>query len=111
MHTKDLILHCYAIKEDNQWGAFCLDLTLAAQGDSFEEAKRKLHSMIREYVYDAVKGDDKEHCDQLLNRSAPWAEWIKYYLLNFCYKIHLIKDNFYKLFNEPMPLILPATSK
>lgn len=99
----NLILHCYAEQKDNQWSAFCLELTLAAQGDTFEEAKKKLSSMIRTYIYDATVGQDKEYADQLLSRRAPFFEWIKFYLIVFKYKIHLAKNG--KLFNCSMPLI------
>jgi 1,4-dihydroxy-2-naphthoyl-CoA synthase len=45
MNTNDLILHCFADKSGDQWQAFCLDLTLAAQGDTFEDARAKLDAV------------------------------------------------------------------
>jgi hypothetical protein len=50
---------------------FCLDLCLAAQGDSFEEAQAKLDSMICTYVEDATVGEDRDFGADLLRRPAP----------------------------------------
>lgn len=83
MKPSELILHCYAKQKDNQWQAFCLDLTLAAQGDNFAEAKAKLENMVGEYVFDALVGEDKAFAEQLLSRRAPLREWLKYYCYQF----------------------------
>jgi predicted RNase H-like HicB family nuclease len=66
----DLVLRCYAEKAGDQWQAFCLDFCLAAQGDTLSEAKEKLESMIAEYVYDALAGEDRDFGPQLLSRRA-----------------------------------------
>lgn len=68
MKPRELLLRCYANKYDDQWQAFCIDFGLAAQGDSYEEVKAKLSDMIREYLYDALVGEDKEYAEQLLQR-------------------------------------------
>jgi hypothetical protein len=99
-----LVLHCYAEKQGNQWQAFCLDLTLAAQASSFEEVKRKLEHMILDYVQDALIGQDKAHVDALLNRRAPLAYWVKYYWLAFLCRIGSIHREFRRLFKEGLPL-------
>ena len=75
-----LVLRCYAEKVDNQWQAFCLDFTLAAQADSFEQARRKLEKMILAYVYDALAGEDRQHAGELLTRRAPLKYWAKYWM-------------------------------
>jgi predicted RNase H-like HicB family nuclease len=72
-------LKCYAEKEADCWVAVCLDFNLAAQGDSFEEAKSKLEAMIADYIYDALAGEDKPYAAQLLARRAPLSAWLKYY--------------------------------
>ena len=41
--TKQLLLRCYAERVGDQWQAFCLDLSLAAQGDTFMEVKDNSH--------------------------------------------------------------------
>ena len=109
MRPIDLILRCYAEKQDNQWQAFCLDLCLAAQADSFEDAKHRLDSMIREYVYDAVAGEDKEHVEQLLlHRSAPWRYWVKYYFYSTLIAFGAMHNEARKLFRESLPLVPQA---
>ncbi len=100
MKTNQLILKAYAKYEKGQWIAFCLDFDLVAQADSFEEAKTKLDNMVKEYVFDALVGEDREYAEQLLSRKAPLLEWIKYYFYMF---VHA-KDGLYHLFKEPLPL-------
>nr|VFK17573.1 MAG: hypothetical protein BECKLPF1236A_GA0070988_101744 [Candidatus Kentron sp. LPFa]VFK32756.1 MAG: hypothetical protein BECKLPF1236C_GA0070990_101803 [Candidatus Kentron sp. LPFa] len=80
MSGKKKYLHCYAERKDGVWQAFCLDFLLAAQGESFEETKAKLTSMIKEYVYDAEHGENKKYAKQLLSRRAPMLWWGKYFL-------------------------------
>ena len=105
MKPKNLLLRCYAHKQDDQWGAFCLDLCLAAQGDSFEEAKAKLDSMIGEYVYDATVGEDKGYAEQLLSRKAPLDQWATYYLYKVLIAVHAKRNDLTKLFKETLPLV------
>lgn len=98
-----LILHCYAEKRDDQWQAFCLDLTLAVQGSSAEEVKRKLKHVIVDYVKDALS-HDKAHADVLLSRRAPFSYWAKYYWYAFLYRLGSIHRECRQLFKEPLPL-------
>ncbi|PPK76687.1 uncharacterized protein DUF1902 [Methylobacter tundripaludum] len=101
MNPKQLIIKCYAECEGGVWVALCLDFNLAAQGDSFEDAKAKLEAMIKEYVYDALEGEDKIYASQLLSRRAPFSAWFKYYVMK-------IKNNIFHssnhIFDETMPL-------
>jgi hypothetical protein len=104
MNPIKLILHCYAEYKNGQWNVYCLDFTLAAQADTFSEAKAKIEAMIYEYVYDATVGEHKDYADQLLNRRAPLTEWLKYYLLVFRFKFTHTKRGIYHLFTESIPL-------
>lgn len=103
MRTKDLVLRCYAVQKKGAWEVFCLDFSLAAQADTLQEAKAKLEEMIKEYVFDALIGEDKEYADQLLHRSAPFSEWLKYYVALAKCRFPHIKDNL-QCFLEPLPL-------
>jgi len=105
-----LLLRCYAERVDNQWQAFCLDLTLAAQGDSFEQARGKLRAMIVEYVTDAIVGEDREFADQLLSRKAPLGEWAKYYGMAMLTRLHAARSNLWRLFHESLPLVPPTAA-
>lgn len=104
MKSAKLILRCYAENKGNNWQVFCLDLTLAAQGETFLDAKQKLEEMICSYVYDAVAGDDSEYAEQLLNRSAPMSFWLKYYYYVLLAKVGAIKNDVQRLFHETLPL-------
>lgn len=99
MNVKQLILKCYAKKDHEVWIAVCLDLCLATQGGSLEEAKRKLEEQIFFYVSEAL--EDKEYGAQLLKRSAPLSSWIEYYLLSIK---SMIRNKTSVIFDELMPL-------
>lgn len=77
-----LRLRCYLEQQGDIWSAVCIDLNLAAQGDSSDEARSKLHEQVKEYVYDAVQGADKEFAAQLLNRKAPLSLRFKYHMIS-----------------------------
>jgi hypothetical protein len=101
MKPTQLIVRCYAEKENELWIAVCIDFCLATQGDSFHDAKNKLEHQITDYVHDALIGDDSEFGAQLLARKAPLHFWLRYYWLK-------LKSVFFNtpnaLFNEVMPL-------
>lgn len=101
MNPKQLIVKCYAEQEDDCWVALCLNFNLAAQGDTFEEAKTKLEAMIAEYVYDALAGEDKPYAAQLLSRSAPFSSWLRYYFIKFKIAAFHTAE---RIFDETMPL-------
>jgi len=100
LKPRDLILRCYAEHKNGQWQAFCLDLCLAAQADTFNEARRKLSDMIPDYLEEALEGEDKTYAGQLLSRKAPLFSWIRYFRLRL---VGVHKD-FARLFTLPVPL-------
>ncbi len=105
MSQPRLLLRCYAEAVDGQWQAFCLDFDLAAQADTFEEARAKLETMLAEYVYDALAGEDREFADQLLSRRAPWPMWAKFYFYVFRHRVLRLQSRVHRLFKEPIPLV------
>lgn len=98
---QSLLLRCYANKEGEQWQAFCIDLSLAVQGDSFPEVKNKLQSMVAEYLYDAVLGEDKEYASQLLDRRAPMKYVATYHYYSLMHSLGVFRDGIHKLFKVP----------
>lgn len=85
MRPRDLILRCFAERIGDQWQAFCIDLNLAAQGDSLAEVKTKLDAMIQEYMFDAFEGEDSAHAADLFPRPAPLSirlRYARYWLLD-----------------------------
>lgn len=105
IRTKNLMLRCYANKDGDQWQAFCIDLCLASQGDSFPEVKQKLEHMMVEYVYDALAGEDREFAEQLLNRKAPLSQIATYHWIKLMHHLGIFRDGVHKLFQAPMPLV------
>ncbi len=85
MKINTLILRCYAKYDEGQWIAFCLDFDLAAQADTFEQAKTKLENMIKEYVFDALVGEDKEYAEQLLTRNPMTVNGVNRFIHARCY--------------------------
>ena len=83
MKVSQIYLRCYVEPSGGQWQAFCVDLDLAAQAESFAEAKEKLDRIINYYVYDALEGEDKAHAESLLCRKAPLRHRMKYRLYAF----------------------------
>lgn len=79
MRPQDMIIRCYAERVGDQWEAFCLDLSLGAQGETFDEAKHKLEEQIRELVHDALQGEDRENAPLLFARKAPLSFWTHYW--------------------------------
>lgn len=106
MKPRELIVRCYAEKSGGTWQAVCIDLNLAAQGDSFESVRHKLDEQIYEYVYDAVAGEDRAFADQLLTRKAPLSLRARYHFYATLHHMKSFQNGVHRLFNIPMPLIL-----
>lgn len=104
MIPSKLIVRGYVKPDGNQWVAVCIDLSLAAQADSMEAAKRKLMEQIKSYVTEAVT-IDSEHAEYLLTRKAPLSQRLEYYLIAMKERLHI---NGARDFSCPMPLI-PAS--
>lgn len=89
----NLILRCYAHRlSGERWYGVCLDLNLAAEADSFDELKRKLHEMISSYFACVLDTNDKDSIPDLLSRKAPLIDWIKYYLIRLHVSIKKIPN-------------------
>ena len=79
MKPPRLLLRIYGEQTDGQWSLINLEFSLAAQAETFEEAQRILESQIKEYVHDALVGEDRAYARELLTeRRAPAKYWIKY---------------------------------
>ncbi len=77
-----LHLRCYAEQQaPRMWVAVCIDLCLAAQGESDQDARCKLDAQIDSYIEEA-NTVDRAHYDQLIPRMAPWRQRLKYYLIH-----------------------------
>ena len=100
----NLVLRCYAVNEKNVWSAVCIEFSLAAQGDSFAEAKKKLGAQIDSYVTDAFTVD-REHAGYLLTRRAPFSQIMRWHILQFRHQLNALKDASARLFTQSLPVI------
>lgn len=76
MKVDELNLHILIEKEEDIFSAICLELDVATQGNTFEEAKKNIREAIEIYLEDVVEsGDEKE----FIPRAAPIEEWLKYF--------------------------------
>jgi len=80
MQSSPFHLRCYARRQANQWVAVCIDLGLAAQGDSYGDVKAKLEAQMQDYVHEALTVD-RAHAADLLRRKAPLPQRLEYYLI------------------------------
>lgn len=90
-------LRCMAYRQDGVYVAACLDLSLAAQADTMQDALCKLDEQIKDYVAEALS--EPEYADKLLNRKAPLSMWLKYWVVAF--QIFSRSKREARLFQEP----------
>lgn len=83
MLKDEMIIRFFGYQENDVWYAFCLDLNLAVQASSMEQARSKILDMASDYLHDALIGEDKSHCNELLSRKAPLTIFVKYYSVLF----------------------------
>ncbi|UHQ19506.1 hypothetical protein LVB87_15160 [Lysobacter sp. KIS68-7] len=108
MRANQLILRCYAERSGDIWNAYCLDLSLGSQGDTYADARKKLDEQIEEFVQDVLTGEDRPHAVYLLSRRAPLPMWLKYYaikaLIVVIHAFGLHAPTSRKRFKEVLPL-------
>jgi len=73
-------VYCMASYIDGQWFVKCLNFNLGAQDDTFEGACQRVKDQVKLYIDTATTLDNGVHAEQLLNRRAPWWEWVLFYL-------------------------------
>lgn len=94
-----LTVRCLVESKQGEWQAFSLEFGLAAQGETLEDAKRRLDAMLQSYIHDALVGEDRAHAHDLLSRRATWRVYLRYYL-------SLLFDgaSSSKIYRDPLPL-------
>lgn len=105
LKPNDLILRCYAERDGALWVAVCIDLGLAAQGDSLANVTQKLEEQIKEYVIDAVAGPDREFAAQFLTRRAPLSQRLRYHVIRILCRLHAFRNGTHRTFKESLPLV------
>jgi hypothetical protein len=89
---------------EGHWEAFCIDLCLAAQGATKEEAKQKLHAQVEDYVREALT-IDREYAHQLLSRKAPWSQRIEYAVIVLAQRFNVMRQGLRFAFRDSMPMV------
>lgn len=79
-------LRCYAKRDGDIWVAVCIDLSLAAQARTLQDAQAKLDAQILDYVTEAVAGPHREHCEYLLSRRSPVSDVATFYAISLVNK-------------------------
>ena len=73
---RKLILHNLIEKEYELYSAICLELNVASQGTTPDEAEENLEEAIELYLEDVFEAGDEA---EFIPRPAPTEEWIKYF--------------------------------
>jgi len=72
-------LRCMAYQQDGVFVATCLDLSLAAQANTMQEAMDKLERQVDSFIEEVAS--EREFAKDLINRKAPLSMWVKYWLI------------------------------
>jgi hypothetical protein len=60
------------------WIAVCIDLNLAVERPTWEEALKAIRQQVRGYINAVVAAEDKASISYLLPRPAPWKDHLIY---------------------------------
>jgi len=71
-----LHLHNLIEKEGDLYSAVCLELNVASQGKTIEEAKKNLQEAVELYLEDVLEAGDEQ---EFIPRPASKEEWIKFF--------------------------------
>ena len=82
------VVRCFAEMKGEGWQAFSLEFGLAAQGESFEDVRDKLASMIQDYIFEAA-GEDRKYAPELLARRAPVWVFYRYHRALLLHRLRL----------------------
>ncbi len=71
-----LTLHNIIEKENGLYSALCLELDVASQGKTVQEARKNLHEAVELYLEEVIESGEEKN---FIPRPAPRAEWIKFF--------------------------------
>jgi hypothetical protein len=105
LSPKNLLLRCYGYKtKKGNYVGVCLEFNLAVEAETTQQLKQKMNQVIKSYVETVLDTEDEESIAQLLNRRAPFFDYLTYQftcLINF---IRNFPGNF--TFKEILPFHL-----
>ena len=104
----DLVLRCYGHQvKGGRWYGVCLNLNLAAEAESLEGLRKKLHDMIGSYIETVLDTNDADSIPTLLSRRAPFFDWVTYYFIRLIISIRKVPGNI--TFKELIPFHLSGS--
>ncbi|KPL02245.1 MAG: hypothetical protein AMJ73_08965 [candidate division Zixibacteria bacterium SM1_73] len=71
-----LHLHNLIEKEGDLYSAVCLELNVASQGKTIEEARKNLREAVELYLEDVLEAEDEQ---EFIPRPASMEEWMKFF--------------------------------
>lgn len=71
-----MTLHCLIEKDGDLYSSLCLELDVASQGTTVDEAKRNLQEAVELYLEVVYEEGDEE---EFIPRPAPMEEWLKFF--------------------------------
>ncbi len=83
---QDIVLRVFFEKSGSVWQALCLDLDIAAQGETCQEAQALMKDMIASYLEEVFTYPPEDR-KRLLNRKAPFFVRLKWAYKIFVYSL------------------------
>ena len=71
-----LLFHALIEKENGSYSALCLEIDVASQGKTIQQAKKNLREAVELYLEDVIEVNEEK---DFIPRPAPRAEWIKFF--------------------------------
>lgn len=107
MSSNKVLLRCFAYysNKDKKYYAFCVDLNLADQGNSFEDVIDKLHDNIKLYIESELEYNKINGINNFPYRIAPLNIVLQYYFISSLfylkYFISRLLNNYKRLLPSP----------
>ncbi|MEE8431008.1 MAG: hypothetical protein V3S16_07165 [Candidatus Desulfatibia sp.] len=103
-----LVLKCYGSRlASGGWHGICLNFNLAAEAETVEELRSKLHEMIESYIETVLDTSDADSVPALLSRRAPILDWLNYYFIRLVISFRDFPGNI--TFKELIPFHLSSS--
>lgn len=92
MRSTQFQLRCYVEQQGDLFVAVCIDLSLAAQADSMDQARQKLEAQVVDYLNDVLNGPERAHIQDLLPRKSPFRQRLRYQYIRAMCKLARMLD-------------------
>lgn len=104
-HGRAIKVRCFIHSSEGLYVAHCIDLGLACQAESMQEAREKLDAMIRDYllrVSEIARDGDMKAAQQLLNRKSPTSILALYRYCQLRIAIHSGVESMFRTWRESL---------